>query len=333
MNISDALLLPGALPLLLLAPAAALVLWGLDRLRRRRLRLAVGPRFAQEADLQRGRRRARRLLFAAALFFATAAVLQPAWGESARAVERRGVDMVICLDVSRSMLAQDTAPDRLERAREEIRRLAERASGDRMGLVVFAGEARLFVPLTRDLTSLAEMVDLADPLSVGRGGTDLAGALETAAAALVAKSTAPAVILLLTDGDDRDGRGLAAARACAEQGITVHAIGLGSKRGAKIPIATETGEEFLKDRAGADVVTALDGASLRRIADAAGGVYREANADDVSLVPLYEERVLPMARARFSDDEKKERENRFQWPLLIAFLLWMMDLCLSERRR
>jgi Ca-activated chloride channel family protein len=324
---------PEALPVLLLAPLVGLLLWALDRARARRLRFAVGPRStALAVELSPGRRRLRRTLFTAALLLALFAALQPLVGEGVRRSERRGVDMVICLGGSRSMLARDVEPSRLARAHREVRALAEHAVGDRMGLVTFAGEARRAVPLTRDLTSFAELAARADPLSVARGGTDLGAALRTALDTLVGRTGEHEVVLLLTDGDDHEGRGLAAAAECRQRGITVHCVGLGSARGAKIPVETESGEAFLTDRAGRDVVSALDVAGLTSLAERTGGEFVSAGDPD-SLLGLYEERILPMARTSLEAEDRRERENRFQWPLLAAFVLWILELCVCERRR
>jgi Ca-activated chloride channel family protein len=328
------LLRPDALPLLLLAPALVLLLWALDRARARRLARVVGPRApALAADLGGSRRRLRRALFAAALLLALLAMLQPVWGETTRDVERRGVDILVCLDVSQSMLARDLAPSRLARARREISALAERAAGDRLGLVVFAGEARLAVPLTRDRESFRELVELADPLSVERGGTDLGAALVTALEALQGQSGEHEVVLLLTDGEDLEGRGRRAARTCRDKNVTVHGIGFGSALGAKIPIAGAGGEAFLRDRAGTDVVSKMDAATLRRIAEATGGDFVDAHARPNALPELYEQRILPMARKAFEREERRAKENRFQWPLLAAFSLWILILCLGDRKR
>ena len=316
--------MPEALPIVAAAPLLALLVWGLERARRRRLAHSVGRR---APALARGRSRGH-WLFTAALVLALVAVLQPAWGEGARRLDARGVDILVCLDVSRSMLARDVSPNRLLHARREIAALADRAGGDRLGLVVFAGEARLSVPLTRDMNSLKELLALADPLSVDRGGTDLGAALLTALDGLKGATGESETVLLLTDGEDHNGRGLRAAEACRDKGITVHCIGVGSARGAKIPVQGEAGEVFLRDRAGADVVSALKPATLRPIAEATGGAYT-----DGSLVALYEERILPMAGKSFLTREKHERENRYQWPLLAALFLWILELWLGSRKR
>jgi len=346
-----------ALPVLLLVPAVGLTLFLLDRARARRLAKLAGPRSPRlAAELGTGRRRMRRRLGTAALLLALIALLQPLWGSGYRRLEQRGVDILVCLDVSRSMLARDMMPSRLQRARATIRALAERIRGDRLGLVVFAGEAHLAVPLTRDMISFAELVELADPLSVLRGGTDLGSALETALTALEGGTGAHEVVLLLTDGEDLERRAHQVAELCRERRIAVHGIGFGSARGSKIAVedgagdvdagdragnrsesseggTSRSGETFLLDRAGNEVVTALDPESLRRIAEATGGVFLDASTRRRPLVDLYEKRVVPMARKAFEDERRRERKNRFQWPLLIAFLLWILELGLTDRRR
>ena len=329
------LLRPEALPILLLAPLVGLALWAFDRGRARRLARAVGPRApALAAGLSRGRRRLQRVLFATALLLALLAMLQPVWGAATREVEQRGVDLLVCLDVSRSMLARDLAPSRLGRARREIAALAERAAGDRLGLVVFAGQAQLAVPLTRDRDSFLELLELADPLSVERGGSDVGAALETALEALKGQTGEHEAVLLLTDGEDLEARGLRAAQICRERNVAVHCVGFGSALGAKIPIPTrEGGETFLRDRSGVDVVSTMDATTLRRIAAATGGDFVDAHARPHPLRELYERRILPMARKAFEKDERRAKENRFQWPLLAAFLLWILLLCLGDRKR
>ncbi len=322
---------PAAAPVLLLVPLAWVFAGRLDRARERRLARALGPRVhGLAADLSPGQRRARRALAATGLALALVAVLQPAWG--AGTTEPRTSDILVCLDVSRSMLARDVAPSRLAAAKREIRELAEAARGDRLGLVVFAGEARLSVPLTTDLDSFAELVELAEPEAVRRGGTDLGAALERALAAL-SEDGGGAAVLLLTDGEDHEQSGLSVARTCRERGITVHCIGYGSTLGSKVALEGPGGEVFLRDRSGQEVVSALDLATLRAIAETTGGRFVQAGARPRALVELYRDHVRPAARKSSAAEPLRERENRFQWPLLAALVLWMLELCLTDRKR
>jgi len=333
LSVREIFALPEALPILLLVPLVWLVLYTLDRIRALRLLRAAGPRARVLAgDLGEGQRRARRRLFAAGLLLALIAVLQPLWGEGARRIEPRGADLLVCLDVSQSMLARDLAPSRLLRARHEIRLLAEQARGDRLGLVVFAGEARLIVPLTDDTDTFVKLAEHAGPLSVQRGGTDLGAALEAAITMLKVRTGGQGTVLLLSDGEDLEQRGLSAAETCREQDITVHCVGFGSARGSKIAVEDEGGEAFLRDRSGSEVVSAMDPGILRRIAETTGGEFVDAGARSLPLLRLYKKRILPLARESVEAEERRERRNRFQWPLLAAFVLWIMELCVTDRR-
>jgi Ca-activated chloride channel family protein len=294
----------------------------------------VGPRHRHlAAELGKGRCWLRRTLYAAGLLALSLALMQPTWGADVRRVEQRGVDLLVCLDVSRSMLARDVPPSRLQYAQREIRALCERTRGDRLGLVVFAGQARLAVPLTRDMDTFADLVDLTDPLSVGRGGTDLGAALTAALAAFAGQSGAHEAVLLITDGEDHEQGGLRAAEACRQRNITVHCVGIGSPLGSKIVIQSERGEAFLRTRSGEDVVSKLDAAGLRQMAEATGGVFVDAGSAPRPLVELYQTRIQDMARKAVDEGEQRGRKNRFQWPLLVAFVLLLLELATSERRR
>jgi Ca-activated chloride channel family protein len=316
----------GGLPLLLLAPLAAAALVIAERGRSARLLRVAGAR--EHRALAQGRPWIRPALAAGGLLCALAALLRPAWGASDESVEQRGADIVVCLDVSRSMLAQDAAPNRLEAAKREIRELTEQGRGDRFALVLFAGEARLAVPLTADAGTFAQLAAQADTLSIARGGTDLGAALETAARALRGRSGEGAAVLLLTDGDDAGGRGLRAAAAFRERGVSVHCVGFGTERGAKIGV---DGAAFLRDRGGREVVSVMDAASLRRIAEATGGSFVDAAATPHALATLHDERLAPLARTAYAADEGRGLTPRFQVPLLAAFLLWILHLWLAPR--
>ncbi|MHC4937974.1 MAG: VWA domain-containing protein [Planctomycetota bacterium] len=295
---------PDGLPLLLIAPLIAVLLFVVAIARRRRLQSVIGPRMRALAGQGS---MARRALFPVAVLFALLALVQPLWGESSFPGEPVAMDTVLCLDVSRSMLAQDVEPSRLERAQAEIRELAARAAGDRLGLVVFAGEARLVVPLTRDLGSLAEIAAMQDPLSVARGGSDLGAAIDAA------RATRPDAIVLLTDGEDLEETGLRAARRT--EGIEIHCIGYGTTLGAKIPDR----DGFVRDAGGREVISRLNPGRLGRIGESHTG----------SLPEVYENRIRKSFRAK----DISGLANRYQWPLLAACLFWILDLCVSDKRR
>lgn len=334
MSVSELFLWPAAWPLLLLVPIAWPVLRGLDRKRMVRLRVLVGARAGVLGSGMAARQRTRRrLLQVGGLLLALLAVLQPSFGTRSDRLTRQGIDLILCLDVSRSMLAADLAPTRLKAAQGSIRRLAELGRGDRLGLISFAGSARLTIPLTRDMTSYVELMEQAGPLDVRRGGSDLGAALEAALAALGERTDRHAAVVLISDGEDLEGRGLSVAEACAARGITVHCIGVGTVLGSKIALGTGMGGRFLQDRNGDEVVSSLDDAGLRRIASATGGLYIDATSGNGSLIRLYREGVLPLAHRELEAERRRERRNRFQWPLLLAFLIWLSELGWVERSR
>lgn len=249
----------------------------------------------------------------------------PRWGEETVRVERAGLDVVICLDTSRSMLARDLEPNRLQRALQDIRAmLPQLKRGDRVALVVFAGQARLWVPLTHDLDSFRGLLAEVDTDVVKQGGTDLAAALRKARDLVDPDNAKTTAVLLLTDGEDLAGAGRQAAAELAARGVVVHAVGYGSKLGSKIALTEGGGESFLKDQDGSEVVSRLDDESLRAIAQATGGEFVRAEAMVLPLVQLHRERLLPMQKRSYEAGEETGKQARFQWVLLplLALLLW-----------
>lgn len=318
------------LPIVLLALVVDVLLRIGDAVRRARLARVLGARAVElTADAGAGQRRARRTLFSLGTLCALLAALQPTFGEEPRAGERRGVDVVVCLDVSRSMLATDLAPDRLAAAQQGIRALAERTRGDRLALVVFAGEAKLAVPLTHDVTTFGELVAAASPSSVVRGGTDLGAALRTAGEALAVGEREHAVVVLITDGEDHAGNGRRAAAELFAQKTVVHCVGFGTARGSKIALE---GQGFLRTRDGQDVVSALDETALRAVAEAGGGTYVSAeHAGPLALVDLFVGHIVPRSRTVFEAGTAQERAQRFQVPLGAAFAAYLASLALTGR--
>jgi Ca-activated chloride channel family protein len=324
--------------ILLLLPLCLAVPWVVLRRRERRsadLLRALGPRAVRlrggEALPVAHRRQA--CLTVGVLVMLVCAASAPRFGGPGASAQAGPLDLVVCIDVSRSMRARDARPDRAGAARRAIRALVERAQGDRVGLVAFAGSARRIVPRTTDCASLLELLDAADELSVPRGGTDLAAALQAGATALAGRSPdSPGVLLLVTDGEDPDRRGLAAARKCREQGIRVFVAGCGSSRGSKIPVAVAGGEVWLQDNAGQDVVSAPDEAALEAIAQAGGGAY--VGCDEAALTDLYATRLAMLAPVDVAASEGVEESgNRYRLPLLVALLLLSWSISVARSRR
>lgn len=261
--------------------------------------------------------------------------LDPRYGEETLPIERRGLDLIFCLDTSRSMLAKDLEPDRLARARGDIKAvLPLLAGGDRAALVVFAGEARIWIPLTHDLPSFVQLLDEVDTTLIPVGGTDVAAALRRARELAQPGEAATTAVVLLTDGEDLGGSGRVAAAELKEQGIRVHAIGYGSVHGSKITVSEDGKETFLRDRGGDEVVSKLDAQALRAIAEATGGEFVRADAMALPLRELYEKRIAPLQKRSFEQGEEKVMKARYQWVLLPLLLLLLYEIAtLGGHRR
>ncbi|MBL8751180.1 MAG: VWA domain-containing protein [Planctomycetes bacterium] len=272
--------------------------------------------------------RARAACAVAAAVCATTAMLRPVWGPGDGAPV--GPQVVLCLDVSRSMDARDAAPTRLAAAQRAVEVFALGGPGARLGLVLHAGAARLAAPLSDDLPSVAAIARTAFAGAVERGGSDLGAAIDAGAAALQRGRAAAGAIVVLSDGEDFVGAGVDAARRSRTAGFVVHCLGFGSDAGSKIVVAADGGESYLRDTNGADVVTRLEREHLAAVAAAGGGRF-VAPAADGDVVRLIEETLVPAARAAAVHDESRTPAHRFQWPLLAALLLWMLRVALPER--
>lgn len=300
-----------------------------------RRRAVLGARVDAQAGRASGRARALRLTLVA--FGALAA-----WGVATAPAQRGpgvddegvGADVVVALDVSRSMLAQDVESSRLERARDLVHRLIDARPDARFALVTFAGDARLASPLTNDRESAHELLDLADPDSARRGGTDFALALETALTALSSspRDGVPATIVLVSDGEDLAGRGVDAARLCRRSGVTVSCVGLGTALGAKIPLAASgpgASARFVQDEAGVDVVTTFDARGLDAIARAGGGRFVDGNGDPDAVEAALARGAI--ASAVRSTRDGQDGTSAVLACALLACLMWWIESAWAER--
>lgn len=259
--------------------------------------------------------------------------MDPRLGDEPVAIERRGLDLIFCLDTSRSMLARDLEPTRLARALQDIRAvLPDLEGGDRVGLVVFAGQARLWIPLTHDLDSFRGLLDEVDTDTVKIGGTDLAAALRKALEVADEDNSKTTAVVLLTDGEDLAGAGRQAATELADQGIVVHAVGYGSSMGSKITVAAGGSESFLVDQEGAEVVSRMDPESLRAVAAATGGEFLRADAMVLPLNELHGKRLLPMQKRSYDAGQETGKRARYQWVLLPLLLLLLFEIAMAGGR-
>lgn len=317
-------------PVLLAVPLLLFLGWWALRARARARALLVSERaLARFLPLfSENRARLRVLLAGAAALFLGLALLGPVRGFTLRDVQRRGLDLVFCLDTSRSMLVQDIKPDRLTRARREIEGLLAKLEGDRAALLCFSGDVRDVAPLTHDHGTLASFVEAQGPEDNLRGGTDIGAVLERALALFDGRTGAHEAIVLLTDGEDLEGRGLAVARKAQERGIRVYVVGMGTQLGGKIP----DGRGFQRDEQGQEVVSALDGKTLQQIAEVSGGAYLSAEGAAFPLQELYEKRIAKLETRELFAGKERIPHDRYQWPLVLGALCLLGASGLRERR-
>lgn len=265
------------------------------------------------------------------------ALLGPVRGFALVPVQSRQIDVVLALDTSRSMLVEDVAPNRLARAKVEIGALLDAMEGERFALVAFAGAARAVTPLTRDLETSRFFLDRVSPDDNRKGGTDLAAALRLALDAFQEGDGSNEAIVLVTDGEDLTGEGLAAAEEAKERGVRIHVLGMGTEAGGKIPDGSGgfvVDPDAARDASGrpAEVVSTLAPASLRRIAESTGGVYLEAKGRVLPLEELYRRAIAPMEGRDVVDGRERVPRDRYQWPLALGLLALLVEAALRDTR-
>ena len=281
------------------------------------------------------RRTVRILLLAAAAMALIAALMRPQSGFREIATPRVGARLMVCLDVSRSMLAADARPNRLDRAKFDLGKLLSYIEDDQVGLIAFAGKATVLSPLTSDFGFLGTMIKSAGPGSVARGGTDLAAPIRKAVEGFRGRTDLSRVIILITDGEHHDEFVLDAAKEAGEQGVRIICIGFGDEAGSTIEITDpKTGAtSLLKDAEGTPVISRLAGDMLRKIALATDGAYIPAGTGKLALESIYDAHIAPLTRAALDDHRRVVKRERYQWPLLAAALLIVGAQFVARPRR
>ncbi len=265
------------------------------------------------------------------------ALARPTWGERKRIVERRGRDVVFVLDVSRSMLAADLNPNRLEHAKNAIRDCLDSLTGDRVGLVVFAGGTVVKCPLTTDYGFFRMMLTDASPESVGRGGTLIGDAIRQCVEDVFDEQRRDVRdIVLITDGDDHESFPIEAAARAGKEGIRLIAIGIGDENeGRRIPITDAYGRQtYLKNAAGEEVWSKLKANTLRDMVDSTpGGQYLNVSTGTLDMGKVYLDLIASAERKKMADEEIVKHQERFQIFLIAAFALLLLEPIVSERKR
>jgi Ca-activated chloride channel homolog len=271
------------------------------------------------------------IIWMMALGFIITGLAQPQFGSKLLTSKRKGVELIIALDVSNSMMAEDIKPNRLERAKRAIAKLTERLRDDKLGLIVFAGQAYVQLPITTDYVSAKLFLDAINTSIVPVQGTAIGAAIEMATKSFTPNFAGSKAVIVITDGENHEDDAVGAAKAALEKKIVVHTIGMGLPQGAPIPVGTSGSQEFLKDKDNNTVVTKLDEEMLIKISGAGGGTYIRANNAEVGLNNLFNE-IEKMEKSELSSREYSEYDDQFPLFLSIAFALILLDFFILDRK-
>ncbi|HEU4402880.1 MAG TPA: VWA domain-containing protein, partial [Candidatus Polarisedimenticolia bacterium] len=280
------------------------------------------------------RRVIKAVLVVAACLFLILALARPQWGARLETLSRRGVDVIVAVDTSLSMLAEDVKPNRLAQARAAVSSLIDLLQGDRVGLVAFSGAAYVACPLTLDYSAASLFVDVLDTDLIPIRGTAIAEAIRTSTRAFDSSQRRYKVLILITDGEDHEGDVETAVGAARDEGVTIFTVGIGSPSGEPIPLRNARGDVvgYKEDHDRRKVTSRLGESALESMALRTGGRYFRASTEGIELRRIYEE-IAKMDQRTLSARLQTAFEERYQWPLLLALLLLGLEAAISERTR
>lgn len=333
---------PEAFAWLWMIPVLIAVSVALEARARRRLSRELGARVAPflTASVSPGHRRFKLFLRCLALVFFVLAYARPQMGKSEQKIKSEGIEMVIAFDVSTSMLAEDIRPSRMELAKVETTRLLDMLTGDKVGLVAFAGSAVLVSPLTNDKSALRMFLDGLSTISVETQGTDLRKALREAKGAFERGGVDPEedvkvtrVVLVVSDGEDHEPGAMEEARAMVNEGIRIFTLLVGTEQGAPIPIRDERGyiQGYKKDRDRKEIISKTKGTVLRELAAAGGGGFYQASFGGREM-RMVKDDLDKLEKAEFDSQLQTNYDERYQGFLLIGFLLALLEMVWVERK-
>lgn len=270
------------------------------------------------------------ILMLALAFFITG-IARPQFGSKLKTVKREGVELIIALDVSNSMMAEDIQPNRLERAKRAISRLVDRLKDDKIGLVVFAGDAYTQLPITTDYNSAKLFLNAVNTQIVPKQGTAIGSAIDLAHKSFTPDGEANKAIIVITDGENHEDDAVSSAKAAVDDGIVVHTIGMGLPSGSPIPVLRNGQTDYLKDRDGNVVVTKLNEQMLEQIAAAGKGIYVRANNAQVGLNSLFDE-INKMEKQEMETRTYSEYDDQFQYFFAVGLFLLLLEFVILDRK-
>ncbi len=298
-------------------------------------------RFGEPAILERlmanfspARRNAKQALLVLSYLFFVIALADPQIGTRMEEVKREGVDIIVAIDVSRSMLAEDVAPNRLEKAKQEVSRLIDMLQGDRIGVLAFAGIAHVQCPLTLDYSAAKLFLSIIDTDLIPQPGTAIAEAIRTSIRGFNEKDRKHKVLILITDGEDHEGEPVEAAKEAEQEGVIIYTVGIGDPQGVPIPEYDRYGNQvgFKKDRSGSVVTTRLDVVTLQKIAYQTGGKYFLANQTSSELKDIYEE-ISKLEKKELVSRQFAQYEDRFQIFIALGLICLLLEIFIPERKK
>lgn len=317
------------LALLLLIPLFFVIQALVLKLRRNRIRKFGDENLVRQLmpSYSRSKVWVRLTFFALGFFFFVIGLSRPQIGAKIKEHETKGAEIMIALDVSNSMLAEDYSPNRLERAKLAITRLVDKLRDDRIGLIVFAGNSFVQLPITTDYVSAKMFLNSISTDSVPIQGTAIGEAINTAIRSFSAQSEKSRAVIIITDGENHEDDPVAAAKQAAEMGIRVFTIGVGSPEGKPIPMDGE----LLKDKEGNIVVTRLDEAVLQEVASAGNGAYVRAGNSEFGLNPIIDD-IRKMEDEKYNSIVFEEFDEQFMYFMAIALFFFVLEMLIGDRR-
>lgn len=319
---------------MLVLPAIAAALWFAWYLKQRNIR-AFGDQRSVFALIDR-RSRVKYWLRGGILLLTFSVLViayaNPLIGTRFEEVTRSGIDLIVAIDVSASMRAEDIQPNRISAARKELQNLINNLKGDRIGIIVFSGDAYTQLPLTSDYSAALMLTDVVDAGMAPTPGTAIGSAIELARTSFGKEEGKYKAMVIITDGENHEDDPVAAAKEAAGEGIVIHAIGMGSLEGAPIPMSRQGGQqEYKRDNDGSLLLSRLDAETLKKIAAATGGTFTQAQSGRDNLATVFDQ-IERMEKKEFGTKQFTDYEDRFQYLVFLGLILLISELFLSESR-